>query len=487
MLGSFSALSVSAADARSVDVKKLLAVDLNSIEGAKGMSFLGDEYFMYDTNKDNNGIDGGMIHIDNDKWRETGTFTFESVESDFELTGLKWSYTNLSSSGGNIFFESDDTWFLAKLDKDKNTLTNVGTYDRALFAATLNDGYIFIADTEKSNYTLISPDGKEFADKHFDGGINFPRDPENKTEGKYIFYGSSLTGVSAFDDGYEGNDYEVYGYKADGTRDTIYSVKTAEGLWYNTAYSNAFSWVTQVRPFANANYVYSANEEKVYNLGYGFGVSSYSDSNVKIRFDCIRSKLYDKKVVAYFSQYSGDGELTDSAYALIDIGGGDGDASILSKSYKYMGTENGEIYLVQNSDDKWGYIDSNGNELAFFDDAGDFIGDYAPVVSNGKGYLIDRNMNRVSEDITATGTSTYDNGLYRFTTDSGSLLVTYSNETVSVSEASEPTSSDTSSEPSDTNSTAPSNSNPPSGVAVSVLPIIAAISAVIAIKSNTKL
>ena len=241
----------------------------------------------------------------------------------------------------------------------------------------------------------------------------------------------------------------------------------------------------QVLPYGSQGHIYSADEDKLYDLDIKFGAKPCGNSDVtSVPFERICSKLYGQKAAGYFSMYS-DGELKAEAYSLITVDGGDGYAKTLSKSYKYMGTYDGEIYLVQNSDGKWGYIDSYGNELGFFDDEGSFIGDYAPVVSNGKGYLIDRNMNKVSEEVTATGTQAVDDGLYRFTTDSGFMLATYSNETVSAPAASEPASSDIPSEPSDTNSSVPTaDNNPPSGIAVSVLPIIAAISAVIVIKSK---
>lgn len=485
-LCSFTAASASAEDTASV--KKLLTVNYSSFGDAKSMVYWGDGFFMYDAIPDNDRNDFELVHVDKDNWRETGEFAFNKLESDVDLTGFGWVIADLTATGGNLIFQSGNTKYLTKADKENNTLTKVGTYDCST-AYALSGGYIFTCDTSKDNgiyYTLTSPDGKEFAGslEHLGSDINFPRDDQNKIEGKYRFYGSCYTGNSAFDDGYEGRDYEVYGFKTDGTYDTIYSVKTAEGMWYRTAYSNAYSWLDQVRPFGARGHIYSADEDKLYDLDIIFGAEPCGNSDVKsVPFERICSKLYGQKAACYFSMYSND-ELKAEAYALITVDGGDGNAKTLSKSYKYMGTHDGEIYLVQTADDKWGYIDSNGNELAVFDDAGDFIGDYAPVVSNGKGCLIDRNMNRVSEYITATGTQAVDDGLYRFTTDSDFLLVTYSNETASAPETSEPTSSDTSSEPSDTNSSAPSDNNPSSGIAISALPIIAAISAVIVIKSK---
>lgn len=494
-LGSFSIMPVSAADAGTQEVKKLLTVDFNSIEGAQSLDYLGDGYFIYDTDTDIKGINGGMIRTDVNKWRETGEFISESVESDFGMTGLIYLNTDISATRGNIVFQNDDNDFLVKLDKDKNALTKVGTYGKPSFVRGLKNGYIITGTTGQNfDYTLISPDGKESTGSFtYDGddwmwNMYFSTDFDDTNERKYVFYVNRKIGNSAFDDGYEGEDFEVYGVKPDGTHDTLYSVKTAEGMWYGAAYSNASSWVDQVRPYAPVGHVYSEEEDQIYTFDGKFYVDVCDNGSdvTQVPFERICSKLYGKKTVGYFSRYSDGGELQASAYVLFSVDGGDGYYKVLSKSYKHMSTHDGEIYLVKNADDKWGYIDSNGNELAFFDDAGSFIDDYAPVVLNGKGYLIDRNMNKVTEDIAATGTSTFDDGLYGFNAGDNVMLVTYSNETaaVSVEKTSEPTSSETSSESADTNSTAPSDSNPSSGVAMSVLPIIAAISAVIVIKSK---
>lgn len=99
----------------------------------------------------------------------------------------------------------------------------------------------------------------------------------------------------------------------------------------------------------------------------------------------------------------------------------------LSKTYSSMSTEDyGKTYLVQTEDGKWGYLDGTGKELAMFDDASNFVvsGKYAPVVQDGKGWLIDKNMNQVSEKIDATGCTTYGEELFRFETPNGNVLVT---------------------------------------------------------------
>lgn len=60
----------------------------------------------------------------------------------------------------------------------------------------------------------------------------------------------------------------------------------------------------------------------------------------------------------------------------------------------YMADE--DYWLVQ-SGEKWGYIDHDGNEMALYEDAGDFTNGYAMVREAGEVYLIDTNFERLQE------------------------------------------------------------------------------------------
>ena len=111
------------------------------------------------------------------------------------------------------------------------------------------------------------------------------------------------------------------------------------------------------------------------------------------------------------------------AYCLVDLSSKD--VKFLSSNYKEMFTADGKIYLVKTYDDMWGYINADGKFLGAFDDAGKFNGKYAPVIKNGKAYLIDRNLKCVSEKISATSVRTLDDGLYYVENGSKMYLMTY--------------------------------------------------------------
>ena len=64
--------------------------------------------------------------------------------------------------------------------------------------------------------------------------------------------------------------------------------------------------------------------------------------------------------------------------------------------YDHIRLAEDDLYLVSDGS-KWGYIDPDGNELAMYDDAGDFCNGYAPIIKDGRAYLIDTNLNEVGD------------------------------------------------------------------------------------------
>ncbi len=135
-------------------------------------------------------------------------------------------------------------------------------------------------------------------------------------------------------------------------------------------------------------------------------------------------EIYNDILIVIYTPYDTYvGELTNErAYALIDISQ---EGKQISDDYSRIYTNDGEIYFAKKADGTWGYLNNNGEELAFFDDAGDFIGDYAPVIKDGKAYLIDRNMNIVSNGIEADGIYTCSENLYVVTKGDEEYFMTF--------------------------------------------------------------
>ena len=136
------------------------------------------------------------------------------------------------------------------------------------------------------------------------------------------------------------------------------------------------------------------------------------------------NRNYSNIAIAEYHSRSND----TAAYCLVDLSQGE----YLSRFYKAISTIDGKMFLVKTCDDKWGYINAKGKFLGAFDDAAEFWGDYAPVLKNGKAYLVDKNLKCVSEKIDATSVRTLGDGLYYAENGSRKYLVTYASGSAGV-------------------------------------------------------
>lgn len=64
--------------------------------------------------------------------------------------------------------------------------------------------------------------------------------------------------------------------------------------------------------------------------------------------------------------------------------------------YDYIGMAEGDLWLAGKGD-QWGYIDPDGNEIAMYDDASAFIGDYALIKEDGHAYLIGKDLEKIED------------------------------------------------------------------------------------------
>lgn len=411
-------------------------------------------------------------------WKKTGKADFKKLSCDTDLSGMEWWSGNFDE--GYVQF--------AKRDSDNNvTERKVLHLDKA--TGTVKLAYTLPTDwcyTNLDGYTLTrTVNGKDISlivydptGKKSSRSFTLLNDVDNwflsaTRGGEYVGYfmwKSSESTAEVYGGKVPVCGFELYGIKRNGELDLIHKSDRADiqefGIYGCS--ENCVMWYEMTTVHAVLDELYSLENNKTYMLGaYG----SYC------------GKIYDERVII---GVPADNTSNDMSYFLEKLNPNE-EAEPISKQYKSMSTNDGKIYLVKTDDGKWGYIDINGKELAMFDDAGDFVGDYAPVVKNGKGYLIDRNMNKVSDEITADRVGTFSGELYRFSNGNKMTLATYAaaeskpDDTSSEPTSSEPTSSaSTSSEPtssvpvsSDTASsgTTGGNDNPNSGVAIALIPI----------------
>ncbi|MBD5111638.1 MAG: WG repeat-containing protein [Ruminococcaceae bacterium] len=402
------------------------------------------------------------------KWRETGKLEVTSVESEVDITDLEWwngsfegEYLQLAKkdADGNITERK-----VVHLDKENNKIELAYTLG-ADWCYTTPDGYTVLeptSDVENGTITVtaMKPDGTTFTNTingcvaHMDGAqwddyVWYTYRAVSDSDSKYCCY---VVVVEKLKGSWIDNKiYTVYGIGKDGTTTKIGvsdmyscgSIEYCDSERVIVSYDDGVGYT---------NVVYSTTADEQYQFRY-YGGIYFANDDIAIGYEFYNAE--------------------ENGYDLIDL-----KSNKSLANYSNMGTNDGKIYLVQTEDDKWGYIDSNGKELAIFDNAGDFYGDFAPVVKDGKAYLIDRNMNKVSEAIDGERVFAFSDGLYMVTVDGEEKFMTYAAKPTASESTSEPTNpneptSEPTSKPEDTK-------NPETGI-----PGIAAAVGVIALAAGT--
>lgn len=379
--------------------------------------------------------------VDTAAWRKSGELSFSDVNVDGEVDFDKLGYMNdeqmlCNESEGRISrryaydFNGSDTmeityqsedWFFCSDDgtiiKDSKEpgkfgvemISPEGESTRVLFEEGLDPSHEAyncwltpINDDVHAAYVFIEK-GAENEGDYYNISAEFQlvnKDGTSEKIWEHEICGYSLVGID--------NKDLVIGYTnspAKGLSFVKYDLET--GTFTDTYFSGL------INPFFRN----SEGSTRMAVEGHAYG---YNMNNIY--------KLSDDRYVAEYI-YNGSvdevKEFSDTAYRLLD-----GDLNTLDNwdCYKDMGWHNSDIILVQTADDKWGYINTDGELLATFDDASEFKGKYAPVVKDGKAFLINKDMKRVSEKIDADGVYTLDKDLFSVLVDDEVFLMTYAVE-----------------------------------------------------------
>lgn len=441
---------------------KLLTVPVSKMTGYNGYLYNGISIF-------SNGSE--FWRIDTQQWQESGEISYSAVSLDDELQGMEnlgtFSDTGFTSEDDYALFRTLDEngktsqRFVVKYDKESNSLETVSKYDYWCYAT--DDGYVIVDgmnDEGKAVIQITAPDGTEnaceFSLCEVEGSYPVVK-ALSRSSDKYVYYIMFPTSVTPNEEislstGSAVSDWtvELYGVDRAGKAVKLYS-DTVNGWGIDTTVENGCLFGTQkyihttgeiyqITSLLFTKHIYCEDTDELHSFvcgetnmngmlyvydGDGYGGQPMTS---------LESKIYGTKAIAY-AEYGG----TDGAfgtYALIDVQTGEkiGDHDYM----KYMSTEDGKMYIVQTADDKWGFMNSKGKVLRTYDDAGPFIGDYAPVVKDGKAFLIDRSMKRVSEKIDADSVSTFEENLFRIKKGDEYYFMTFSNETAGTA-AEEPT------------------------------------------------
>lgn len=409
-----------------------------------------------------NGGISGLFDItadDLDTWRETGEFSYTPVESDLDFDQTV-SYFNDCPVMLYIDAEGNIAERLAVQYDGKGKL-DITKQSEDYFYLTF-DGWILeekeVEGEEQSTLTITatSPDGKTISKEIQYDTYCIPRYVSNDKYLGYIMYATGSSELSKrygeyAEAGVRNWDVRVDALTKDGELENIYSgIKldnedslSINGFGITDRDDNYFMFSlgriatgdVQVLFFPDTGELKAFHEmEAIIDSVTEQDDSGRATVTAPFYFDDIIDRQGDNLI---FTVKSFNGKFEgDSVYCLARFGDEDEwrsgqygvtvyDCKAISDTYKHMSTEDGELYLVQTLDDKWGFMNANGELLATYDDAGAFIGKYAPVIKDGKAFLINRDFKRVSEKIDAEGVGTIDKGLYLVTINGEKYFMTY--------------------------------------------------------------
>lgn len=409
---SVSMLSFSASAASSK--LKLLTAPLSDINNeAFDVSAMYDDD-LYCTS-DENGFVKSFFTVDMAAWKNSGEFSFKEVklDDDVDRTGLGYnSFANILTSGKTSSDGDIKEYYAYIYDGGEINVT----YSSENWTTINDDGYIISSDWGDgyAMVSVISPDGTttELREDNL-YSIASIYDSDKYVAALFVVANGRQ---SEKVDSLQEYDLEVALITKDGERESIYT-DTFNYFGGISVVDGYVGFYTQSAPYAAQPHLFDLDTQTMYSM----------PNDGEFGYDPKLTHVTDDVFVDYHGVYGSD----DYVYTLVKVDMKKDDTkcsfSILSDDYKYI-ADNGSVILVEDADDKWGYINTDGELLATFDDAGEFKGKYAPVVKDGKAFLINKDMKRVSEKIDADGVYTLDKDLFEVTVDDEVFLMTYAVE-----------------------------------------------------------
>ena len=417
--------SVSASAASSKTA--LLKTAITQIDSkATGVNSLGQDLYSF---YNDNGTYCAVYRIGSSElksWRNTGKLSAKKIKVTSDINDYVWYYDSLNNfTQGNyaVFSYTDkknvEHSVAVKYDKSKGTIKQY--YTTTNYLGSTGDGYLsdISYDGEKKTVTLkiIDPNGKKvktLTRKYIDDAF------------WTCFRGNRSYAVIATSKINEDTSSAATVELIDKTGKVIKTLKNKNiGRTYSG--DNYFAYAPRYvlrRIMLTLSDVYSIDKNKLYSLedkNY-IGSESGDDYTKPTRLYDLGEKLYGTKAIA---RYISTDE-TNSLYGLIDISSKGAPKEFYNDMYT---SDNGKTFLVKDSEGQWGYLNSKGKKLAMFDDAGAFSGNgkYAPVLKDGKIYLINKNMKQVSKTIKAdknSGVWTLGDELFMYTYGGKTYLMT---------------------------------------------------------------
>lgn len=382
-------------------------------------------YYDYSNNSSDKEYYRSVYEINTDcleAWRETDSLIYAEYFPFFDIGGNWGSFWDCNFAYSNCaLFKENETGkkFVAKYDNKKKTIARVYSTDNYVGISKNGSIFDFSFNNNKNTLTVkISNSNGKLVKK-----LTFKNDYYTSWLAPRCGYNYALVSLTK-KTGNNTLETQLVRIDSKGKKKIIYTHKSTDKDFrgdyfslHNTGENYASMYVypgSQVSP----NLIYSLSKNKIYKFSnIIYNENAKAKCNILSEFG---DRIYGTKAVARYTNSDNSAQ----RYALVDVKAD----KYISKTYKYMETWDGKMFLVQLESDKYGYINSSGKLLATFDKAAPFNGDYAPVIKKGKAYLINRKMKQVSQTIKVSKNATIHSGeddLYYIVDNDNITLFTY--------------------------------------------------------------
>lgn len=402
----------------------LISAPISEIPDVKSLESIGGGYYVC---YDEEGTAFKIVYVGSEEiseWRETGEFTWKDVECGFDIK--RYYYSSKPSDEGNFFgiaLKGDRyTEYYYCESSDDHTRITAEPFDS--WAHVRPDGYVFAAaggisyfgkGTELNKIDM----GYESGAGHFGlnsgeyiGGMFYWTDPKATVRKESPYDDERFCYASLRLADKNGNVTEVYRTPEPG-EDNYCSYVSWDSMALN---NSALHWCE--------SYVKDGVETQLQKI--------YCFRSGELLTFPYNTKLRDGRDAWYIELEDGvfngraimNVTLHDSnsfTYALVDTETGE----FVSDIYQSLSTRDGEHYLAKD-ENGWTLIDRDGNSLCDFDDVTEFYGGIAMACENGEGFLINGNMEKISDTVPAESAFMGDNeNIFISSRDGEYYFVTY--------------------------------------------------------------
>ncbi|MBQ8084617.1 MAG: hypothetical protein IJ232_00750 [Lachnospiraceae bacterium] len=336
-----------------------------------------------------------------------------------EGLGNGWDYVNTNQQDGTFIVRKtqDDGYYITGLlERDLNPLYLEGVNNpNLLYLTDYRDNLLFAEEDKLENNSVNTQERIRFTGTlpsqfasygEYENHINILNSSYNK-----VIFGFSFFNINQSLFSFTEDSQSVIN-ELENNPDNVFDKTHIEPLVKGDEYINIMpnlpnknGWITAVKLVnvivSNDNQLqYDSTAFGFYNVNTGEFVAlpeevSSTTYYVEDNGCDICTAINNRSAV-----YIGEDSNGNSLKRIFDLTTGD---YASNETYLYAEVGYHDLLLVENTDEKWGYIHEDDLTQAseWFDDATSFCNGYAVVIQDGKGHLINEDLETVSEEFDA--------------------------------------------------------------------------------------